>query len=38
MKLAIERAKGRLSVAARQLGLTRPQLAYRIRKMGLDKT
>ena len=37
MKLAVERAKGKLSVAARLLGLTRPQLAYRMRKMGLDK-
>ncbi|MBI5899993.1 MAG: sigma 54-interacting transcriptional regulator [Rhodocyclales bacterium] len=35
MKLAVERAKGKLSAAARLLGLTRPQLAYRMRKMGL---
>jgi DNA-binding NtrC family response regulator len=30
---AVERASGNLSKAARELGMTRPQLAYRIRKI-----
>jgi DNA-binding transcriptional LysR family regulator len=29
---AVERAKGNLSAAARLLGLTRPQLSYRLKK------
>jgi len=32
LDLAVERAKGNLSGAARQLGLTRPQLAYRLKR------
>ncbi|MGN6259597.1 MAG: sigma 54-interacting transcriptional regulator [Ralstonia sp.] len=36
LDLAVERAKGNLSGAARQLGLTRPQLAYRL-KRHLDR-
>jgi transcriptional regulator with GAF, ATPase, and Fis domain len=30
---AVERASGNLSKAARELGMTRPQLAYRVRKI-----
>jgi transcriptional regulator with AAA-type ATPase domain len=33
---AVTRADGNLSAAARTLGLTRPQLAYRFRKSGRD--
>ncbi|MBA1148351.1 helix-turn-helix domain-containing protein, partial [Ectothiorhodospiraceae bacterium WFHF3C12] len=29
---AVERARGNLSQAARMLGMTRPQLAYRLKK------
>lgn len=32
LDLAVSRAKGNLSAAARSLGLTRPQLAYRLKK------
>ena len=32
---AVERAGGNLSAAARLLGLTRPQLSYRLKKEGL---
>ncbi|MGE0482540.1 MAG: sigma 54-interacting transcriptional regulator [Gammaproteobacteria bacterium] len=32
LDLAVERARGNLSAAARQLGMTRPQLAYRLKK------
>ena len=35
MQLAMQRAKGNLSQAARLLGITRPQLAYRLKKEGL---
>jgi two-component system response regulator HydG len=35
MKLAVKEAGGKLAAAARRLGLTRPQLAYRMRKMGI---
>ncbi|MBI2313818.1 MAG: sigma 54-interacting transcriptional regulator [Betaproteobacteria bacterium] len=35
LKSAVERARGNLSLAARELGLTRPQLAYRLKKRGL---
>jgi transcriptional regulator with GAF, ATPase, and Fis domain len=35
MNLAVERSQGKLAGAARMLGLTRPQMAYRMRKMGL---
>lgn len=31
---AVERANGNLSAAARLLGMTRPQLNYRIKKQG----
>jgi two-component system response regulator HydG len=37
MNLAVEKSQGKLAGAARLLGLTRPQLAYRMRKMGLKK-
>jgi DNA-binding NtrC family response regulator len=32
LELAVERARGNLSGAARQLGMTRPQLAYRLKR------
>jgi DNA-binding NtrC family response regulator len=35
MQLAMQRAKGNLSQAARLLGITRPQLAYRLKKQGI---
>jgi len=35
MQTAMQRAKGNLSLAARLLGITRPQLAYRLKKEGL---
>ena len=35
MQLAMQRAGGNLSHAARLLGITRPQLAYRLKKEGL---
>lgn len=35
MQAAMQRAKGNLSQAARLLGITRPQLAYRLKKEGL---
>jgi len=35
MQMAMQRAKGNLSRAARLLGITRPQLAYRLKKEGL---
>jgi two-component system response regulator HydG len=38
MNLAVKQSNGNLSAAARLLGLTRPQLAYRLRKMGIDKS
>ncbi|KAB7627380.1 sigma-54-dependent Fis family transcriptional regulator [Alkalilimnicola sp. S0819] len=34
MEAAVEKAEGNLSSAARMLGLTRPQLAYRLKKHG----
>ncbi len=34
LELAVERAKGNLSGAARLLGMTRPQLAYRLKRRG----
>jgi two-component system, NtrC family, response regulator HydG len=36
MSLAVQQSGGNLSAAARLLGLTRPQLAYRLRKMGIE--
>jgi len=36
MTLAVQQSNGNLSAAARLLGLTRPQLAYRLRKMGIE--
>lgn len=33
---AVKRAKGNLSAAARLLGLSRPQIAYRLKKIGED--
>ncbi len=38
MQLAMQRAKGNLSQAARLLGITRPQLAYRLKKEGLPSS
>ena len=38
LELAVERAKGNLSSAARMLGMTRPQLAYRLKKRTNDTT
>ena len=35
MQTAMQRAKGNLSQAARLLGISRPQLAYRLKKEGL---
>jgi transcriptional regulator with GAF, ATPase, and Fis domain len=35
MQVALRRAGGNLSQAARLLGITRPQLAYRLKKEGL---
>ena len=35
MQMAMQRAKGNLSQAARLLGISRPQLAYRLKKEGL---
>lgn len=37
LKEAVKRSSGNLSGAARKLGMTRPQLAYRLGKMGEDK-
>jgi len=34
LEAAVERSKGNLSAAARLLGITRPQLAYRLKKRG----
>ena len=36
MERAVERARGNLSSAARSLGMTRPQLAYRLKKLNKD--
>ncbi|HEY5790058.1 MAG TPA: sigma 54-interacting transcriptional regulator [Gammaproteobacteria bacterium] len=36
LELAVRRAGGNLSSAARALGLTRPQLAYRMKKRGMS--
>lgn len=36
MQEAVDQARGNLSQAARQLGLTRPQLAYRMKKHGIN--
>jgi DNA-binding NtrC family response regulator len=38
MNLAVEKSQGKLAAAARLLGLTRPQLAYRMRRMAQHKT
>lgn len=35
LKSAVERAQGNLSAAARMLGITRPQLVYRLKSRGL---
>lgn len=35
IKSAVERAQGNLSAAARMLGITRPQLAYRLKSKGV---
>jgi DNA-binding protein Fis len=35
MQAAMQRAGGNLSRAARLLGITRPQLAYRLKREGL---
>jgi transcriptional regulator with GAF, ATPase, and Fis domain len=34
IKQAVDRAGGNLSAAARSLGLTRPQLSYRLQKIS----
>ncbi len=36
LKAAVERSKGNYSSAARMLGMTRPQFAYRMKKHNLD--
>lgn len=36
MQTAMQRASGNLSQAARLLGITRPQLAYRLKKEGVS--
>jgi DNA-binding NtrC family response regulator len=36
LELAVERAHGNLSLAARLLGMTRPQLAYRLKRRASD--
>ncbi|MBI4996756.1 MAG: sigma-54-dependent Fis family transcriptional regulator [Rhodocyclales bacterium] len=36
MTLAVQQSNGNLSAAARLLGLTRPQLAYRLKKIGIE--
>jgi two-component system, NtrC family, response regulator HydG len=35
LKSAVQRAQGNLSAAARMLGMTRPQLVYRLKRRGL---
>jgi two-component system, NtrC family, response regulator HydG len=35
LKSAVQRAQGNLSAAARTLGITRPQLVYRLKSRGL---
>jgi two-component system, NtrC family, response regulator HydG len=35
LKSAVQRAEGNLSAAARTLGITRPQLVYRLKSRGL---
>jgi len=35
LKSAVQRAGGNLSAAARTLGITRPQLVYRLKSRGL---
>ncbi|WP_408354300.1 helix-turn-helix domain-containing protein [Paraburkholderia sp. RL18-103-BIB-C] len=35
LKSAVQRAQGNLSAAARTLGITRPQLFYRLKSRGL---
>jgi Transcriptional regulator containing GAF, AAA-type ATPase, and DNA binding domains len=37
LKEAVKRSNGNLSAAARKLGVTRPQLAYRLGKIEEDK-
>ena len=37
LEAAVERAQGNLSLAAKSLGLTRPQLAYRFKKRAEDR-
>jgi two-component system response regulator HydG len=37
LRQAVAQCKGNLSAAARLLGITRPQLAYRARKLGIDQ-
>jgi len=37
LKAAVERSKGNYSSAARMLGMTRPQFAYRMKKHHLDE-
>ena len=34
LKKAVERAEGNMSAAARLLGITRPQMVYRLKTLG----
>ncbi len=38
METSVNRASGNLSQAARMLGLTRPQLSYRLKRLNADKS
>ena len=37
LETAIDKARGNLSSAARMLGLTRPQFAYRLKRLNEDE-
>jgi two-component system, NtrC family, response regulator HydG len=38
MRQALAQARGNISAAARKLGITRPQLAYRMKRLGVGET
>ena len=38
LKAAVENTAGNLSAAARNIGLTRPQLAYRLEKLNISES
>jgi DNA-binding NtrC family response regulator len=38
LQAAVDKARGNLSAAARMLGLTRPQLAYRLKRRNDEAT